>query len=267
CSQAAPRLANHESSQKIALFSSEYWLPATSYVGKAENARACGLFSRDEVRCTPRRFDFEVRPSGIPTEEDMSNQERVSLLPRPQLLITESAEEFDAISEAIKRQVNPVDIIEEIYVSDITDLVWQIIRLRRCKAGIINAGYRAAMEQLFPELLRDWDDTAEPVMEEAKELAWKYFRSPEWKAKAAKLLNQYHLNDSVIEAIAVRNALSELERLDKMEASCELRYGKALRGIADYRESFAQRLRDAADRIIAGKPVLQLQDASGKPAA
>ena len=199
----------------------------------------------------------------------MSDRERnyISLLPKPPLLITESAEQVDAIRDAIEKRINPRDIIEEMYVSDIGSLVWEIVRLRRCRAGIVNAGYRMAMEQLFPDLVRDPVEECKADADEARTLAWKWFRAPQFKEEGSNLLKQYHLEDSVIEAIAVRNALPDLERLDKLEASCQVRYQKALRGIADYRDSFAQRLREAADRIIDGNPVLRVEDASCKPAA
>src|SRR5262249_24488942 len=85
----------------------------------------------------------------------MQDCNQVSLLPKPPLLITESAEEFDAIHEHLIRVIQPVDIIDQMYVSDMAHLAWERVRWRRCKAGIINAGYRTAMEKIFPELLRD----------------------------------------------------------------------------------------------------------------
>src|SRR5262245_54536766 len=137
----------------------------------------------------------------------MSDRERnyIPLLPKPPLLITESAEEVDAIRDAIERRIKPRDIIEEMYVSDISCLVWEVARLRRCRAGIVNAGYRMAMEQLFPELMRDPVEECQGDTNEARTLAWRWFRAPQFKEEGSKLLKQYHLEDSVIEAIAIRN--------------------------------------------------------------
>lgn len=45
--------------------------------------------------------------------------------------------------------------IEQMYVADIAHLVWEILRLRRCKAGSINSVFRAALETLLTQLLRE----------------------------------------------------------------------------------------------------------------
>jgi hypothetical protein len=199
----------------------------------------------------------------------VSKRERdhLSLLPKPPLLITESAEEFEAIHEHLERVIQPGDIIEDIYVSDIAYLACQIVRFRRCKSAIINAGYKTAMLKIFPEFLRDPGESCDQVRGQAEDLAWKWFRDPKMKASAAWILKEHQLDQSVIEATAIQNSLPDLERLDKMEASCELRLRKALNAIADWREGLAQRLRDAADGIINGNAVLKLEDSSRKPAA
>jgi hypothetical protein len=57
----------------------------------------------------------------------------LALLPKLPLLITESADEFDALSDAFEREIKPRGIIEQMYVHDISSIVWEILRLRRCK--------------------------------------------------------------------------------------------------------------------------------------
>jgi hypothetical protein len=58
------------------------------------------------------------------------------------LLITESADEFDALRNAFDQEIKPRGIIEQMYVHDISSLVWEILRLRRCKVVIINSAFR-----------------------------------------------------------------------------------------------------------------------------
>ena len=60
----------------------------------------------------------------------------LALLPKLPLLITESAEEFDALRDAFEREIKPRGIIEQMYVHDICSIVWEILRLRRCKVVI-----------------------------------------------------------------------------------------------------------------------------------
>jgi hypothetical protein len=60
-------------------------------------------------------------------------------LPDMPLLITESRNEFDEIGDALSREIKPSGIIEEMYTADVAYLLWEIRRLRRCKAAIINS--------------------------------------------------------------------------------------------------------------------------------
>jgi hypothetical protein len=39
-------------------------------------------------------------------------------------------------------------------VHDISSLVWEILRLRRCKVVIINSAFRSALEHLLVQLLK-----------------------------------------------------------------------------------------------------------------
>ena len=61
----------------------------------------------------------------------------LTLLPKLPLLITEAADEFDALRDAFEQEIKPRGIIEQMYVHDISAIVWEILRLRRCKVVII----------------------------------------------------------------------------------------------------------------------------------
>ena len=85
----------------------------------------------------------------------MRRTNELTLLPKLPLLITESAEEFDALRDAFEQEIKPRGIIEQMYVHDICSIVWEILRLRRCKAAvIINSAFRSALEHLLEQLLR-----------------------------------------------------------------------------------------------------------------
>src|SRR6188472_826338 len=116
---------------------------------------------------------------------------------------------------------------------------------------------RSALEQIFDQLLRDpGTHHYGRISDEAEELAWKWFRDPTAKQKGCKLLANFHLNESAIEATAIRNALAQIEPLDRLIASAEARLRQALRFIAEYRENLAHRLSEAADRILEEAKVL-----------
>src|SRR6516164_4334146 len=94
----------------------------------------------------------------------------LALLPKLPLLITESAEEFDALRDAFEQEIKPRGIIEQMYVHDICSIVWEILRLRRCKAAvIINSAFRSALEHLLEQLLRQPDQYEYDVEDEEEE--------------------------------------------------------------------------------------------------
>jgi hypothetical protein len=71
----------------------------------------------------------------------------------PPLLLTESADEFAALLEALRQEIKPNGIIKNIYLVDLAAIVWEIQRLHRCKAGIVNNTFRAALKSLLEQLL------------------------------------------------------------------------------------------------------------------
>src|SRR6266487_790620 len=83
----------------------------------------------------------------------MRRRNELTLLPKSPLLITESADEFDALRDAFKQEIKPRGIIEQMYVHDISSIVWEILRLRRCKVVIINSAFRSALQSLLKQLL------------------------------------------------------------------------------------------------------------------
>ena len=88
----------------------------------------------------------------------MRRTNHLKLLPKSPLLITESADEFDALRDAFEREIKPRGIIEQMYVHDICSIVWEILRLRRCKVVIINVAFSRALEDLLGQraILESW---------------------------------------------------------------------------------------------------------------
>ena len=185
----------------------------------------------------------------------------LTLLPKLPLLITEAADEFDALRDAFEQEIKPRGIIEYMYVHDISSIVWEILRLRRCKVVIINAAFRTALEILLVHLLKQPGQYEHEVRGEAQVLAEAWFTDKEVKKQISEMLNQFELDESAIEAEAIRKSSSDLELLDRMLTSLESRRDKALGCVVQYRASLAHQLRESADRIIDGNGVLRLEDA------
>jgi hypothetical protein len=188
----------------------------------------------------------------------------LTLPPKLPLLITESADEFDALRDAFEREIKPRGIVEQMYVHDICSIVWEILRLRRCKVVIINSAFRSALQNLLKQVLRQPGQYEYDVEDEAEALAQAWFTDQEAKKRVSELLSRMELDESAIEAEAIRRSSSDLELLDRMLTSLESRRDKALGCVAQYRASLAQQLRESSDRIIDGKDVLRLEDTASK---
>jgi hypothetical protein len=186
---------------------------------------------------------------------------RNALLAASPLLITESKEEFEQLRDAFNQEIKPRGIVEQMYVADIIILTWEIVRLRRCKAGNVNLTFGTALKKVLGQLLRKPMGTVPQV--EADRLAHRWFSDPQAKKQVSELLRHFQLDESAIEAEAIKSLGADLDRFDRLLASSESRRNKALRCIADCRGGFATILRESSDRIIDGQ-VLALENASSK---
>src|SRR5262249_14541835 len=149
---------------------------------------------------------------------------------------------------------------------DFVNIVWEIRRLRRCKNAIINTAfikavhsiiYKCAHEPEFGSSELDWVDEA----------AIQWFTDPKTRKEVQSMIGKFHLDESVIEAEAIRSKFSELETLERMLTLLEGRMNKALRLIADYREAFVDRVQEASSRVVEAAGVIQLEKPAAKKSA
>jgi hypothetical protein len=193
----------------------------------------------------------------------MRRTNELALLPKLPLLISESADEFDALRDAFEREIKPRGVIEQMYVHDICSIVWEILRLRRCKVVIINSAFRSALENLLVQLRQPGQQDFQ-ARDPARELAHAWFTDKEAQKQVSETFSRFDLDESAIEAEGIRKSSSDLEVLDRMLTSLESRRNKALGCVAEYRASLAHQLRESSDRIIDGKGVLRLEDAASR---
>jgi hypothetical protein len=81
-------------------------------------------------------------------------------------------------------------------------------------------------------------------------LARDWFSDPNVKKQIADLLREFDLDESAIEAEAIRQSADDLERIDRLMASAEARRDKSLVCVAQYRGDFGALLRDSSNRLI-----------------
>jgi hypothetical protein len=190
-----------------------------------------------------------------------STGSKLALLPKTPLLMSESEDEFEALRSDLVDEIKPRGIIEHMCVADIAEIVWESRRLHRCKAVMINMNYSAALKSLLEDVLNAVDYL------KAEVLAHAWFTDKKAKKEVAEILRRFHLDESAIEAQAIRSLASELEILDKRLMSLDARRNRAIRNIAEYRESFAPKVRERSGRIIEGDSVISLENPSGQKSA
>lgn len=155
-------------------------------------------------------------------------------LPTPPLVRGEDAAAYRELSARITAAVAPENVIEEIWVRDVVDLVWDAVRLRRLKAGLFTVGASDGMAKLLRAIGEQYD-----------------FKARDWAARkpaAVAAVNTQlsaaglDMNDVTTSTFAVR--IDQFERIERMLAAAELRRAAALNAIENRR--VAERLRAAA---------------------
>jgi hypothetical protein len=141
-----------------------------------------------------------------------------------------------------------------------------VLRLRRCRAGVINAAFRTALRNVLEQCQgKPTPYNLSELGTEPKEdkLAREWFTDPSAKKEVAELLRSFQLDESAIEGEAIRKSAGDLERIERLMTSAEARRDKALVCIAQYRGDFGALLGDSSNRLV-GKKVLQLENAATK---
>lgn len=169
-----------------------------------------------------------------------SQQEALTgdLLGPPPVIAGEDANEFAELLARVREGVKPVGIIEEIWVRDVVELVWDIRRLRRLKANLLQANAHKGLQRLLKPLV-DW-----PESDRLSE-AWAA-RQGNAVRKVDRLLATAGLTMDAVMAETFAILASELDCMEDLIALAERRLAAALREIDRHREVLADALKSAA---------------------
>jgi len=211
----------------------------------------------------------------------------LSFFTKPLLLRSECEHEFDELLHALSGEIQPRGIVENLYVEEIAGIIWDILRLRRCKVTIMNMSFEKALHKLISSHLKMrrpareeesktdpfsltelWQPPTKSEIERSKKITKSeierskkidrlvrgWFTSNEGKQKVLSILRRSHLDESVIDAEVIRASFPDLQLLEKLLISLEARRDRSLRRMMEYRESFAGRVRTSTGRIIEGEP-------------
>jgi hypothetical protein len=177
------------------------------------------------------------------TAQGIERLGRTISLGAPPLIEGEDGTAYHLLHGRIAAAVKPKDIIEELWVRDIADLSWEILRLRRIKARLLTSRVAAQIRA--------------------------YLESPCGASQAQKLSAEWEVGEPrvsarvdellatacgrTVESITadVFLAMSEhLERIERMTTNAEARRNAVLREIERRRASVAQALRRASEEVV-----------------
>ena len=180
------------------------------------------------------------KTQSLPNSKDLNPteiSELSELLGPPSLLHGESDADYEALKMRIMAAVKPVDAIEHLYVRDVIDLQWDLLRFRRLKAHLLSSSAPSGLAALMAA--RKYTH-----FNDARFASW-FNNEPKAVKEIKALLTQWGLSEQDIYAQTMFKKINEFERLEKMAYSVEMRRNTALRELERHREAVARRLRDA----------------------
>ena len=158
-------------------------------------------------------------------------------LPPPSLASGEDAAGYAQLAGRIRAAVAPANILEEIFARDVADLTWDVVRLRRLKAGLYTVGAGDGMAEILGGL-------EAPVLGRAKAREWAA-RKPAALVEVNTQLSAAGLDMGDVATSTFAARIDQFDRIERMLAAAEIRRAAALHAIDNRRA--AERARAAAE--------------------
>lgn len=159
----------------------------------------------------------------------------------PTLLRGEDAKAFHKLSERINKAVKPADALEEMWVADIVHLQWELRRLQESKAQFIRLKFEESIGEVLSSVIGTVN--AQGVLVDRK------VGVDGAQERLEKIFQAAELSQSTVDAQTIILYLDEIERLDRMVSSAEVRRNNAIREVRFHREVLARSLRRACEEV------------------
>jgi hypothetical protein len=165
----------------------------------------------------------------------------IALAPAP-LLPGEKQADYADVAMRVVRGARPRDAIEEFLVRDVVDLTWEILRLRRIKAGMLRASMSAGVGKVL--------DAVGYTYLQRNALSENWAAGDEGaRKKVDAILAKAGLTIEEVTAKTLEMKIDVFEQIDRILASTEARRNNALREIDRHRETAGARARKAIDDV------------------
>jgi hypothetical protein len=187
-----------------------------------------------------------LRPTDLPSADHLSSVgaviDRVAAIAPAPLLPGEQETDYAEVALRIVKAAHPRDAIEEFLVRDVVDLTWEILRLRRMKAGILKSSRGRGLRRILEEIGHPWD--------ERDQLCEAFAAGDvQERKKVDAILKKAGLTIDEVAAQTLDSKLDSFERLDRMLASAEARRNNALREIDRHRDALGGGVRRSIEEI------------------
>ena len=163
------------------------------------------------------------------------------------LLKGEDRGAYLGLLEEVRKQVSPSDIIEQLFVRDVVDLTWELMRARRLKVGLLHKGQMAAIGKLQPP--NSPQESGSFVSQLAKARA--AVSGSVGFSEGLMALEKRGITLDEINAHAYAMEREAILRLDQAMMQIEARRNFALREIERRRASFSRRLEQGLRQVEA----------------
>jgi hypothetical protein len=150
----------------------------------------------------------------------------------PPLIDGESCTGYEDLLARVCETLQPSDVLEQIWIRDIVNLVWEVFRLRRLKASLMAAAAHEGMAQVLEPLV-DSKWTAK---------GWAR-RDNSAVRKVEVALGHAGLTMDAVAARTFSVRIGDFERIERMMAATEARRHAALQQLDRHRGNLALRLR------------------------
>jgi len=169
--------------------------------------------------------------------------DRVVTIATAPLLPSEKKADYAEVALRIVRAGKPRDAIEEFLIRDGIDLTWDILRLRRMKAGLLRASAARGVRAILSTIgYSDFSGQGRFAEEWARGKA-----STRQEFSGILKMAGLTMDDAMAEAFA--KEIDSFERFDRMLASAEARRNNALREIDRHRSALGAAVRQVVDEV------------------
>jgi hypothetical protein len=147
----------------------------------------------------------------------------------PPVLSTENRQAYDALMTQLALERKPRNITEWMFVRDMTDISWEILRHRRAIANLFAISFKRALRAVLTDVCPD------NLYHETVRLAQAWFERPQEQEKVRFELAKYGLTAEAIVAQTYVLRRDELDKLHRLLAVAEARRDAIIRNFNEYR--------------------------------